>query len=241
MYHAALERAAGERRAFLEGGVCRKRGPANERWRPCSGTRTPPGHFIEAPRAAGGCRRASVRAPCLTGRHIGSYTVAGADRRWRDGRGLSRPRHEARPRRGDQSPASSVHWPIRTRRARFEREARLLATLNHPTHRADLRSSRKSDGAPRAGPRTGATGETLAESVNGARHRRTAGPRCLSWTSRWPIARQIADALEAAHEKGIVHRDLKPANIKVTPDGVVKVLDFGLAKALDGRSGRRRA
>ena len=68
-------------------------------------------------------------------------------------------------------------------------------------------------------------GETLADRI-------ARGP--IPPNETLSIARQMADALEAAHEKGIVHRDLKPANIKITPDGVVKVLDFGLAKAASG-------
>jgi serine/threonine protein kinase len=64
---------------------------------------------------------------------------------------------------------------------------------------------------------------------------------CLPVTEVMTIAQQVAEALEAAHEKGIIHRDLKPANIKVTPDGNVKVLDFGLAKAVSATGGRRDA
>ena len=115
------------------------------------------------------------------------------------------------------------------RRARFEREARMLATLNHP-HIGAIYGVEEADGV-RGLVLELVEGETLAERIAAsARSRRLpTHPACRS-TEALTIARQIADALEAAHEKGIVHRDLKPANIKITPDGVVKVLDFGLAK-----------
>ena len=114
------------------------------------------------------------------------------------------------------------------RRARFEREARMLATLNHP-HIGAIYGVEEADGV-RGLVLELVEGETLAERI--AASARTAGSNApgLPMTEALAIARQIADALEAAHEKGIVHRDLKPANIKITPDGVVKVLDFGLAK-----------
>ena len=105
------------------------------------------------------------------------------------------------------------------RLARFEREARILASLNHP-HIGAIYGLEDVDGV-RALVLELVGGETLADRI-------ARGPIPVNDTLT--IARQIADALEAAHEKGIVHRDLKPANIKITPDGVVKVLDFGLAK-----------
>ena len=109
------------------------------------------------------------------------------------------------------------------RLARFEREARLLAALNHPNIGA-IYGLEAADGV-RALVLELVEGETLADRIR-------RGPAPV--TDALTIARQIADALDAAHEKGIVHRDLKPANIKVTPGGVVKVLDFGLAKAATG-------
>ena len=110
--------------------------------------------------------------------------------------------------------------------ARFEREAKALAALNHP-HIATLFGMER-DGARHFLVMELVEGETLADRL--ARDR-------LPAAEALAIARQMADALETAHERGIVHRDLKPANVKVTPDDAVKVLDFGLAKALDSGPG----
>jgi len=117
------------------------------------------------------------------------------------------------------------------RLARFQREAHVLASLNHP-HVAAIHGLEEGAGAPFLVLEL-VEGEDLSERLK-------RGPIPPEETIE--IARQIAEALEEAHEKGIVHRDLKPANVKVTPDGQVKVLDFGLAKAwaadpLSGSSG----
>ena len=114
------------------------------------------------------------------------------------------------------------------RRARFEREARMLATLNHPNIGA-IYGVEEANGV-RGLVLELVEGETLAERIAAPGRSRTDSRAGLSITESLIIARQIADALEAAHEKGIVHRDLKPANIKITPEGAAKVLDFGLAK-----------
>ena len=115
--------------------------------------------------------------------------------------------------------------------ARFEREARILATLNHPNI-ATLFGFEKQGGLLALVMEL-VEGETLNEYLL-----RTSVPgRRLPFTEVIGIARQVVHALDTAHEKGIVHRDLKPANIKLTPDGVVKVLDFGLAKAIVPDSG----
>ena len=104
--------------------------------------------------------------------------------------------------------------------AQLEREARVLASLSHPNIAAihGLEESSRIKGLVLEF----IEGPTLAEMLSGTQHR-------LPTSDALAIATQIALALEAAHEKGIVHRDLKPANIKIAPNGVVKVLDFGIA------------
>jgi len=192
--------------------------------------------LAHAPRAEGflegsvGAVAASVLAEpsgALAGRQIGSYRIVsllGAG-----GMGEVYRAHDSRLRRDvavKLLPSSVAADPARI--ARFEREARMLAALNHPHIAAIYGLEEQTDVASgfsrtiRALVLELVEGPTLAERLR-------AGP--IPITEALTIATQIAEALEAAHEKGIVHRDLKPANIKATPAGTVKVLDFGLAKA----------
>ena len=115
------------------------------------------------------------------------------------------------------------------RLGRFRREAQVLASLNHP-HIASIYGFEESPPSANSGH---AAPVLVLELVDGPTlaDRLVNGP--LPLDDAWPIARQICEALEAAHDHGVVHRDLKPANIKVRSDGTVKVLDFGLAKAFD--------
>jgi serine/threonine-protein kinase len=169
----------------------------------------------------------------LTGRRLGGYQMLGPL-----GAGGMGEVYRARDTRLGRDVAIKILPRAFTadpgRLARFEREARVLASLNHP-HIAAIYGVE--EGPAEAGPTNAlilelVEGETLAERIA------SAGSKGLPLKDALDIARQIADALDAAHEKGIVHRDLKPANIKITPQGIVKVLDFGLAKLEAGGAGR---
>jgi serine/threonine protein kinase len=120
-------------------------------------------------------------------------------------------------------------------RERFDREAKVISSLNHP-HICALYDVGSQDGIDFLVMEY-VDGETLADRIG--RRAGPAGPAGLSLDETLQIARQIADALEAAHDKGIVHRDLKPANVAITADGTAKVLDFGLAKVKAAAGGSR--
>jgi serine/threonine protein kinase len=162
--------------------------------------------------------------PLAIGSHIGPYEIASPI-----GAGGMGEVYRARDTRLDRDVAIKVLPDALAadpeRIARFEREAKTLAAFNHPNI-AQIHGVEES-GSVRALVMEFVDGPTLAERI-------ARGPMPLD--EALPIARQIAEALEAAHEHGIVHRDLKPANIKLSEDGAVKVLDFGLAKALDPSS-----
>ena len=157
----------------------------------------------------------------LPGTCLGSYEVLSIV-----GAGGMGEVYRARDRKLDRDVAIKVLPPAvgadPERIARFEREAQLLAALNH-SNIAHVYGLEESDGI-RALVMELVDGPTLADRIATGR---------LPIDDALPIARQITEALQAAHEQGIVHRDLKPANIKLRPDGTVKVLDFGLAKVLE--------
>jgi eukaryotic-like serine/threonine-protein kinase len=239
LYHAALARAADTRAEFLADA--------------CAGDqelrRQVESLLAQDVSADAGLTRGAVVAAAglvsdvgrsvLTGRRLGAYQILAPL-----GAGGMGEVYRARDTRLGRDVAIKILPRAFTadagRLARFEREARVLASLNHP-HIAAIYGIE--EGPSEGGPSGSSApvralilelveGETLAERIAHA------GSKGLPLREALDIARQIADALDAAHEKGIVHRDLKPPNIKITPQGVIKVLDFGLAKLEAGEAGQ---
>ena len=162
--------------------------------------------------------------PLLAGVRLGIYEILDLI-----GTGGMGEVYRARDTRAESRSGASKFFPrfcprIPIAFARFKREAQVLALLNHPNIAA-IYGFEESAGAQALILELVEVRRSPTDSLRGA----------IPLDEALPIARQIAEALEAAHEQGIVHRDLKPANIKLRPDGTVKVLDFGLAKALDQR------
>ena len=222
IYHAALARAPHERLAFLDE-ACRGDTALRSEVESLLARAADASGFLETVAVEVMGRALAVEeTTSWVGRRFGPYeirSIVGAG-----GMGVVYRAHDTRLERDVAIKFLSPHVASDAgARDRLEREARLLATLNHPNVAAI-------HGVEEAG---GVIGLVL-EFVEG----RTLADHAAPLDEALRIAKQIADALEAAHDKGIIHRDLKPANIKITPNGVVKVLDFGLAKAVaDDRSG----
>ena len=241
--HAALARAAEERAAFLAK-ACAGDDALRREVESLLAQEPHAAGFMSAPAAAvAGSAVLDHAKGTLVGQRLGVYTI-----RSLLGVGGMGEVYRAHDDTLGREVAIKVLPPAFTadpeRRARFEREARMLATLNHP-HIGAIYGVEEADGV-RGLVLELVEGETLAERIAGAGGRGRSARRPVRRTGLpiaevLAIARQIADALDAAHEKGIVHRDLKPANIKITPDGVVKVLDFGLAKAASTDGSRLRS
>ena len=215
LFHAALERAPEARQAFLDG-ACSGDTDLRRQVELLLAKEEEAGSFLEIP-AMEDMTVTLAAAGSLLGRQFGPYRIVsplGAG-----GMGEVYRAHDSKLGR-DVAIKTLPHEFARDpeRLARFRREARTLASLNHPNIAAiyGLEESGEADCL-------------VLELVEGETLR---GP--LPVETALDYARQVAEALEAAHDKGIIHRDLKPANVKVTPQGRVKVLDFGLAKAIWG-------
>jgi len=228
LYHGALEQPATERGAFLAD-ACGDDGELRREVESLLDQASMPG-FLDEPAVAVAAGAFANQRPSLVGQHIGVYQVHSLL-----GRGGMGEVYRAHDTRLGRDVALKLLPPGFTsdvdRLARFNREARLLASLNHPNI-GTIHGFEESDAS--AGSEQQAVRALVLELVEGETlaDRIARGP--LPIAEALTIARQIADALGAAHDKGIVHRDLKPANIKITPDDAVKVLDFGLAKSDPG-------
>ncbi len=222
--HAALSRGESERPAFLAQKCAGDEALRGEVESLLAQQASATG-FLEDPLVAGALLAGETGASILTGRRLGGYEIHA-----RIGVGGMGEVYRARDTKLGREVAikilPSFSATDRDRLARFDREARVLASLNHP-HIAAIYGLEDADGVPALVLEL-VDGETLADRI-------AHGPVRLN--EALTLARQIADALEAAHEKGIIHRDLKPANVKITSDGVVKVLDFGLARVATGDVG----
>jgi serine/threonine-protein kinase len=222
LLNKALEREADERRRFLAE-ACSGDESLRQEVEALVRAHEQAGSFLDVPVVKAGRPHADLRL--LAGTKLGLYEVGALI-----GAGGMGEVYQATDSRLGRSVAikllPAAFAQDSERIARFEREARVLASLNHPNIAAIY--GLEESGGQRFLVMELVPGEALSEKI-----KRGAIP--VGETLR--IATKIVEALEAAHEKGVVHRDLKPANIHVTPDGKVKVLDFGLAKALDPISG----
>ena len=225
LYHDALEREGNNRAAFLRE-ACAGDDAMQQEVESLLAQGKEAAGFLEAPALEVAARMLSEESgQSLLGRRIGSYQILSLL-----GAGGMGEVYEARDSKLGRNVAMKVlptllaHDPERL--ARFEREARMLASLNHPNI-ATIHGLEQADGVQCLVMEL-VPGETLAERLNAG---------ALGIEEALQIGGQVAEALEAAHEKGVIHRDLKPANVKVTPQGRVKVLDFGLAKAFASESG----
>ncbi|PYV30111.1 MAG: hypothetical protein DMG09_28210, partial [Acidobacteria bacterium] len=226
LYHATLEHEPPRRAAFLEE-ACAGDNELRREVESLLDHQAEGQGFIESPALEVAAQviaadQAQKQTVSLVGRRIGSYQVLSVL-----GAGGMGEVYRARDAKLEREVALKVlpeAFALDPERlARFRHEARMVAALNHPNIAA-IHGLEESDGVSYLVLEL-VPGETLGERLAASR---------LSVEEALRICGQIAEALEAPHEKGIIHRDLKPANIKVTPEGKVKVLDFGLAKAFAG-------
>jgi serine/threonine protein kinase/Tol biopolymer transport system component len=217
IYHDALTRDTGDRAGFLREACAGDDALQQEVVSLLANERHAAGFLSEPAFAAAAGIGTDAGGTLLTGRRIGVYEIQA-----RLGAGGMGEVYRARDTKLGREVAIKILSRVFTsdpeRIARFEREARVLASVNHPNI-GGIYGLEEADGV-KALVLELVEGEDLSQRI-------ARGP--LSVEEALPMAKQIADALEAAHDKGVIHRDLKPANVMVTHSGVVKVLDFGLA------------